>query len=96
MIVARLLAGKTSILRRTMRLPAMFCTETKPSESLDIDQSEDERVIPTKLVKINENLTPFQKWCIDGGIERPYTGDLWYERGVGTYSCVNCNTELFR
>ena len=42
------------------------------------------------------NLSPFQEWCISGGVERPFTGDKWYEREVGTYNCVSCDTELFR
>ncbi len=42
------------------------------------------------------SLTPFQRWCISGGVERAYTGNIWYERDVGTYHCVGCDKELFR
>jgi hypothetical protein len=46
--------------------------------------------------KSEEDLTPFQNWCVNGGVERAYTGNLWYERDVGTYNCVRCEKELFR
>lgn len=46
--------------------------------------------------KGQDDLTPFQRWCTSGGVERAYTGDLWYEREVGTYHCVGCEKELFR
>jgi hypothetical protein len=49
-----------------------------------------ERIIRT------DNLTPFQEFCVNGGVERAFTGDKWYEREVGTYHCVVCNSELFR
>lgn len=50
----------------------------------------------TKRVIKRQSLTPFQRYCVDGGIERPYTGDIWYEKAPGTYNCVQCDSELFR
>jgi peptide-methionine (R)-S-oxide reductase len=29
------------------------------------------------------------------GHERPFTGDLWWTKEVGTYSCVSCTQKLF-
>lgn len=46
--------------------------------------------------KSEEDLTPFQYWCVNGGVERAYTGNIWYERDVGSYNCVQCDKELFR
>jgi len=42
------------------------------------------------------SLSPFQQWCTAGGVERPYTGDKWHEREVGTYNCISCDSQLFR
>lgn len=50
----------------------------------------------TRRAKKRQSLTPFQRYCVDGGIERPYTGELWYEKAPGTYNCVQCESELFR
>lgn len=47
-------------------------------------------------IKTDEDLTPFQKWCVEGGVERAYTGNIWFERDVGTYHCIRCDKELFR
>jgi peptide-methionine (R)-S-oxide reductase len=41
-----------------------------------------------------EDLTPFQQWCLNGGVERAYTGNLWFERDIGSYSCVGCGTQI--
>lgn len=30
-----------------------------------------------------------------GGEERPFTGRLWNEKTLGTYSCITCSTRLF-
>ena len=42
------------------------------------------------------NLTPHQFWLSQGkGMERPYTGDKWFEKDVGYYHCAVCATQLF-
>lgn len=67
-----------------------FAVRTAPKIEVE------EKVELKRERKSEEELTPFQTWCINGGIERPFTGDIWYERDVGSYHCVGCDKELFR
>ncbi len=41
-------------------------------------------------------MTPHQFWITQGkGMERPFTGDLWYVKDVGNYNCAICDSLLF-
>jgi hypothetical protein len=57
---------------------------------------ESSRLQTSIRAKTDDDLTPFQRWCTEGGVERAFTGNIWYERDVGTYHCVRCDKELFR
>ncbi|KAL4470283.1 hypothetical protein ABPG74_011894 [Tetrahymena malaccensis] len=50
-----------------------------------------------KEFKINRlNFTPHEYWITQGmGMERPFTGDKWFEKDVGYYHCTVCSTKLF-
>lgn len=41
--------------------------------------------------KIRDSLTPLQFYVTQGlGHERPFTGDHWWTKDVGMYSCICC------
>lgn len=63
---------------------------------INADLSNVSKVASRVVKKSQDDLTPFQRWCTSGGVERAYTGDLWHEREVGTYHCIGCEKELFR
>lgn len=45
---------------------------------------------------LQETLTPLQFYVTQGiGYERPFTGDNWWTKDVGMYSCVVCTQKLF-
>ena len=45
---------------------------------------------------LKQRLTPEQFHVTqEGGTERAFTGCYWNHKGVGTYHCVVCGTELF-
>ena len=45
---------------------------------------------------VKERLTPIQYFVTQGmGHERPFTGDYWWTKDVGTYSCVTCTQKVF-
>ena len=45
---------------------------------------------------VKERLTPIQFFVTQGmGHERPFTGDYWWTKDVGTYSCVTCTQKVF-
>jgi peptide methionine sulfoxide reductase MsrB len=40
---------------------------------------------------LKEKLSPLEYYVTQGmGHERPYTGDLWWTKDVGMYSCKCC------
>jgi len=40
---------------------------------------------------LKEKLSPLEYYVTQGmGHERPYTGDLWWNKDVGMYSCKCC------
>ena len=42
------------------------------------------------------NLTPHSYWLTKGkGNERPFTGDYWASKDVGSYECTSCSNKLF-
>lgn len=42
------------------------------------------------------SMTPHQYWLTFGkAMERPFTGDLWYNKDVGHYECLVCKSKLF-
>jgi hypothetical protein len=42
-------------------------------------------------------LTPHQLWLTQGRhMERPFTGEYWHTKDVGTYHCLSCDHALFR
>ena len=48
------------------------------------------------LKNLKLNLTPHEYFITQGkGPERPFTGDFWWYKDVGTYHCKVCNTALF-
>ncbi|CAD8149303.1 unnamed protein product [Paramecium octaurelia] len=51
----------------------------------------------SKLIKVDRlALTPHQYWIAAGkGMERPYTGEYWFNQEVGTYHCQHCDNQLF-
>ena len=45
---------------------------------------------------LKNKLTPHQFYITQGvGTERPFTGEHWWTKDVGTYSCVCCSQRLF-
>ena len=45
---------------------------------------------------LRKKLTPLQYFVTQGGgNERPFTGDLWWTKEVGIYSCAVCSQKLF-
>lgn len=45
---------------------------------------------------IRDRLTPLQFYVTQGlGHERPFTGDHWWTKDVGTYSCRTCTQKVF-
>jgi hypothetical protein len=41
--------------------------------------------------ELQERLTPLQYYVTQGiGYERPFTGDNWWTKDVGMYSCIVC------
>lgn len=49
-----------------------------------------------KTVVDRLNLTPHEYWITQGkGMERPFTGDVWFEKDVGYYHCTVCSKKLF-
>lgn len=69
-------------------------TKSKSSES----SAASEKITQfQEQVKINRlNFSPHQYWVTQGyGMERPYTGNLWYVVDVGHYECTVCNKILF-
>ena len=45
---------------------------------------------------LKEKLSPLEYYVTQGmGHERPYTGDLWWTKDVGMYSCKCCTQRLF-
>ncbi len=43
------------------------------------------------------SLTPHEAWVMQGkNMERPFTGHLWQLMEVGDYSCLLCDSKLFR
>jgi len=45
---------------------------------------------------LKEKLSPLEYYVTQGmGHERPYTGDLWWNKDVGMYSCKCCTQKLF-
>ena len=55
-------------------------------------------VIRVEHEKIDEyTLTPHQRWLTQGhNMERPFTGEYLDLIEPGSYSCVTCDTELFK
>lgn len=48
------------------------------------------------LKNLKLNLTPHEYFITQGkGPERPFTGDFWWYKDVGTYHCRVCSTALF-
>lgn len=42
--------------------------------------------------ELKSRLTPLQYYITQGkGNERPFTGEYWWTKDVGTYKCVCCN-----
>lgn len=42
------------------------------------------------------NFSPHEYWVTQGqGMERPFTGDKWFEKDVGYYHCSVCEKRLF-
>jgi hypothetical protein len=42
------------------------------------------------------SMTPHQYWLTFGkAMERPFTGDLWFNKDVGHYECLVCKSKLF-
>lgn len=57
---------------------------------------------PTHIVpqvhdpKPQGSLSPFQQYLINNkAMERPFTGNLWFEQSTGFYHCAVCDTRLF-
>ena len=49
-----------------------------------------------KFSDLKMRLTPHEFYVTQGkGIERPFTGDFWWYKEVGTYYCKVCNHSLF-
>lgn len=45
---------------------------------------------------LKEKLSPLEYYVTQGmGHERPFTGDLWWTKDVGMYSCKCCTQKLF-
>ena len=82
------LPNRTSARRR------LFASQQELVNNVKENKLGDVKTVVRTLV--NDHLTPFQKYCVDGGVERAFTGDIWYEKDVGTYHCSNCDTEIFR
>ncbi|MGQ0798310.1 MAG: peptide-methionine (R)-S-oxide reductase MsrB [Methanobacteriota archaeon] len=46
--------------------------------------------------ELRDKLTPLQyEVCVNGGTERPFTGEYWDNHEPGVYACVVCGQELF-
>jgi len=59
-----------------------------------------ERIVPKldpqKVAELAKNISPEQyDICFRSGTEAPFSGELTYEQGAGTYQCVVCGTPLF-
>lgn len=47
--------------------------------------------------KINPDLTPEEEYVIiNKGTEKPFSGEYWNNKGIGTYKCKNCGADLYR
>eukprot|EP00347_Sterkiella_histriomuscorum_P003558 403363832 len=45
---------------------------------------------------LKENITPYQLYLTQAaGTERPYSGEYWWTKDPGVYSCVCCTQKLF-
>ena len=54
------------------------------------------RVFSDRQKYLSEKLTPLQFFVTQGkGWERPFTGDFWWTKDVGIYSCAVCTQRLF-
>lgn len=50
----------------------------------------------TQVENLKKNLSPAQyDICFRSGTEPPFSGELNFEKGEGTYKCVVCDTPLF-
>jgi hypothetical protein len=48
------------------------------------------------LERTRSKLSPHELYITQGkGMERPFTGDFWWLKDVGTYSCKVCTQKLF-
>lgn len=46
--------------------------------------------------RTRDKLSPLQYYVTQGiGHERPFTGDYWWTKDVGIYSCVSCTSRIF-
>lgn len=83
----------------TSNLSTLAVQKTR-EDTIDVKQlksSGNESGMSHKGFKIDRlNLSPHQYWVAEGlGMERPFTGDKWFEKDVGYYDCVVCETRLF-
>jgi peptide-methionine (R)-S-oxide reductase len=54
------------------------------------------KIDPTKVAELAKQLSPEQyDICFRSATEAPFSGELTYEQGTGTYHCVVCGTALF-
>lgn len=77
--------------------PCLYrCFSTESSSNNTQNPTESQAKI-TKIKKIYRfDLSPHAYWLMQGqGMERPFTGDYWFTKDTGHYTCLACSNKLF-